>query len=131
MIAVITQDEIDIPTMALPFLETVLIPQIPVRKMIQQTLVFNQKSSPAHVVTTVRGHHRDSGFVKAHMRRVKSKKQGNKKESKTNNSKKTTGTLKQGAFAKMDDDCKHKEDAQCAQSVYLQDMIDLARGVEN
>jgi hypothetical protein len=93
MIAVITQDEIDIPTMALPFLETVLIPQIPVRKMIQQTLVFNQKSSPAHVVTTVRGHHRDSGFVKAHMRRVKSKKQGNKKESKTNNSKKTTGTL--------------------------------------
>jgi hypothetical protein len=131
MIAVITQDEIDIPTMALPFLDTFLVPQIPERKMTQQTLVFDQKSVPTHVVTTVKGHLRDSGFVKTHMRKVKSKKQSNKKESKTNNSKKKSGTAKHGAFAKLDDNCKHKEDTQCAQSDYLQQKIDLARGVKN
>jgi ethanolamine utilization protein EutQ (cupin superfamily) len=131
MIAVITQEEIEIPTMALPLLETFLVPQIPERKLTQQTLVFDQKSAPTHVVTTVNGHFRDSGFVNTHMRKVKNKKQSNKKASKTINSKKKTGTTKHGAFAKLDDNCKHKENAQCAQSIYLQDMIDLARGVKN
>jgi hypothetical protein len=131
MIAVITQEEIEIPTMALPLLETFLVPQIPERKMTQQTLVFNQKSAPTHVVTTVNGHFCDSGgFVTTHMRKVKSKKQSNKKASKTINSKKKTGTTKHGAFAKLDDNCKHKEDAQCAQSVHLEQLINLARGVQ-
>jgi hypothetical protein len=128
MIAVITQDEIDILTMAPPFLDTFLAPQIPDRKMTQQTLVFDQKTAPTHVVTTVNGHFRDSGYVVSHMRKVKSKKQSNKKESKTTNSKKKTGTAKHGAFAKLDDNCKHKEDTQCAQSVHLKQLMDLVRG---
>jgi ethanolamine utilization protein EutQ (cupin superfamily) len=130
MIAVITQDEIEIPTMALPLLDTFLVPQIPERKMTQQTLLFDQKSAPTHVVTTVNGHFRDSGFVKTHMRKVKSKKQSNKKASKTINSKKKTGTAKIGAFPKLDDNCNHKVDSQCARGVYLEQMINLARGVK-
>jgi hypothetical protein len=131
MIAVITQDEDANPTMGLPFLDTFLVPQIPERKMTQQTLVFDQKSAPTHVVTTVTGHFRDSGFVKTHMRKVKSKKQSNKKESKTNNSKKKTGTAKHGAFAKLDDNCKNKGDTLFAQGDHLQQKRNLARGIEN
>jgi ethanolamine utilization protein EutQ (cupin superfamily) len=130
MIAVITQEEIEIPTMALPLLETFLAPQIPERKMTQQTLVFDQKSAPTHVVTTVKGHFRDSGFVTTHMRKVKNKKQSNKKASKTINSKKKTGTAKLGAFAKLDDNCEHKENAQYAQSVHLDQLFNLVRGVK-
>jgi ethanolamine utilization protein EutQ (cupin superfamily) len=131
MIAVITQDEIVIPTMALPFLDTILVAQIPERKMTQQTLVFDQKSAPTHVVTTVNGHFRDSGFVETHMRKVKSKKQSNKKESKTNNSKKKTGKAKLGVFAKIEVDCENKGDAQAARSDHLQQKRNLAKGINN
>jgi hypothetical protein len=132
MIAVITRDEIANPTMALPFLDTFLVPQIPERKMTQQTLVFKQKSAPTtHVLRTVNSHFCDNNVVATHMCKVKCKKQRNKKESKTNNSKKKTGTAKHGAFAKLDDNCKNKGDTQFAQSNHLQQLMNLARGIEN
>jgi hypothetical protein len=74
----------------------------------------------------------DNNFVTTDMRKVKSKKQRNKKESsKTNNSKKKTGTAKHGAFAKLDDNCKNKGGTQFAQSNHLQQLMNLARGIEN
>jgi hypothetical protein len=92
--------------------------------------VFEQKSAPAHVMTTVNGHfHDNSTFVTTHMYKVKNKKHKNKKESKTY-SKKKTGTAKHGAFAKIDDNCKNIGDTQFAQSDHLQQLMNLARGIE-
>jgi hypothetical protein len=133
MIAVITQDEDAGPTIGLPFLDTFLVPQIPGRKMTQQTLVFQQKSAPAHVMTTLNGHFRDNTFVTTHMRKVKNKKRRNKKESKTNNSKKKTGTANMEHLPKLMINARIRETL-CLHKVItfsLQQMRNLARGIEN
>ena len=73
MIAVITQYEDANPTMALPLLDSLLVAQIP---------------APAHALRPAKGHFCENSHATAHMRKVRNKKQSNKKESKTNNSKK-------------------------------------------
>ncbi len=122
-----TQEENDNPTMALPVWGNLFvpeIPEIPEKKLTKKTLncfEFKKKSGPTHALRP----------VTAHMRKVKNKNQSNKKESKTHNSKKKTGKAKHGAFAKLDDDYKNKGDAMVARSYHLQQLSNLARGIEN
>ena len=115
-----TQEENDNPTMALPFLENFLVPQ----QIPEQRVTHEFRPVNAHV----RG---ENTFVKTHMRKMKIRKQGNKKESKTNNSKKKTGKAKHaGAFFKLEDDYKNKGDAMIARSMQLEQLIALARGTK-
>ena len=101
MIAVITQDEDANLTMAPPLLDTFLVAQIPAERKMTQQTITFKKSS-------------------------------NKKESKINNSKKNkTGKAKLGAFAKMGDYYVNKSDGMDAHSNHLQQLLNLARGIEN
>jgi hypothetical protein len=59
MIAVITQEENANPTMALPFLDTFLVPQIPEKKMTQRTM-FGMLAPPTHANVLVNGHWREN-----------------------------------------------------------------------
>ena len=87
-----TQEEKDNPTMALPFLDTFLVPQIPQKKMTQKTLAFGKKFGPTHELRPVNEHVcGENTFVTTHMRKMKIRKQGDKKESKTTNFNKKTG----------------------------------------
>jgi hypothetical protein len=143
MIAVmITQEDNDIPTMVLPFLDTLLDPhtlldpqEIPAKKMTQKTLNFGNlvappTLNPTHELRAVNGHFRENTYVTTHMRKMKIKKQGTKKEAKTNNSKKGM-KAKHGVFAKLDDDCEDKENVHYARSVYMQQLRDLVKGNKN
>jgi hypothetical protein len=125
-----TQEENDNSTMALPFLDTFLVPQIPEKKMSKKTLAFGKKYGPTHELRPVNEHVRgENTFVTTHMRKMKIRKQGDKKESKTNNSnRKKTGKAKHGAFPKLEDDYKNKGDALEARSMYLEQLRELARG---
>ncbi len=125
-----TQEENDNPTMALPFLDTFLVPHIPEKKMTQKTLLeFGKKSGPTHEFRPVNEHVRgENTFVKTHMRKMRIRKKGDKKESKTNNSNKKTGKAKHGAFPKLEDNYNNKGDAQEARSMYLEQFRELARG---
>ena len=125
-----TQEENDNPTMALPFWDTFFVPQIPEKKMTQKTLnyfenKFVKKSGPTHEFVPVNEHVRgDNTFITTQMRKMKI----NKKESKTNNSKKKTGKTKHGAFPKLEDDYKNKGDTPKARSMHLGQLMELARG---
>ena len=125
-----TQQENDNPTMAHPVLDTDLVTQIREKKITQKTLLeFGKKSGPTHEFRPVNEHVRgENTFVKTHMRKMKIRKQGGKKESKTNNSNKKTGKAKHGAFPKLEDNYKNKGDAQEARSMYLEQFRELARG---
>ena len=124
-----TQEENDNPTMALPFLETFLVPQqIPEKKVIKKTLMgFGKKFGPTHELRPVNGHVcGETTFVTTHMHKMKIRKQGDKKESKNNNSKKKTGKAKHGAFPKVQND--YKESVQLAHSLNIQELRDLVKG---
>ena len=113
-----TQEENDNPTMAFPFLDDFLVPEMPVipeRQLTQTTLKFNKKSVPTHEYRQVREHVRaDSTLVKAHMRKV--------------NAKERTGKAKHGAFPRMTDNYKHRGDVQVARGLYLEQRLELSRG---
>jgi hypothetical protein len=125
-----TQEENDNLTMAHPLLYNSLVPQIPENKRIQKTLLdLGNKSGPTHEFRQVNEHVRGKNtFVTTHMRKMKIRKQVNKKESKTNNSNKKTGKAKHGVFPKLDDNYKNKGDVQEARSMYLEQIRELARG---
>ena len=109
MIAVITQDEDANLTMAPPLLDTLLVAQIPAAMVAQ---------IPAARKMT--------------QQTIAFKKSSNKKGSKINNSKKNkTGKAKLGAFAKMGDYYVNKSDGMDARSNHLQQLLNLARGIEN
>jgi hypothetical protein len=98
-----TQEENDNPAMALPFWDTFFVPQIPENKMTQKTLeASGKKSGPTHEFRPVNEHVcGENTFVTTHMRKMKIRKQGDKKESKTNNSKKKTGKAKHGSISQI------------------------------
>jgi hypothetical protein len=79
-----------------------LVPQqIPEKKMSKKTLVFGKKFGPTHEIRPVNEHVRgDNTFVPTHMRKMKIKKKGDRKESKINNSMNKTGKAKHRAFPK-------------------------------
>ena len=85
MIAVITQEANANPTMALPFLDTILVLQIPEKKMTQKTIMFGMLA-PTHELRAVNGHWHENTNVQEHICKLKIKQKGNKKECKTNNS---------------------------------------------
>jgi hypothetical protein len=125
-----TQEENDNPTMAHPVLYNSLVPQIPEKKRIQKTLLeFGKKSGPTHEFRPVNEHVRgENTFVKTHMHKMRIRKKGDKKESKTNNSNKKTGKAKHGAFPKLEAGYKNKGDAQIARSMYLEQLREIVRG---
>jgi hypothetical protein len=125
-IAVITQEELEPqilpnanPTMAIPSLEPLLIPQFPKKKMLQKTLNGGvAPASPKTKKVAVPAHMRGTRNVKFHMRTVKVKPTGNKKESK-----KQKGKSKQSTNPWVKDDCK--ESVQLAKTLHIQELRDL------
>ena len=108
MIAVITQEENANPTMT------------------QKTIMFGMLAS-TYDLRAVNGHWHENTYVQEHMRKLKIKQKGNKKECKTNNSKKKTGKAKHGAFPKgQDHDCK--ECVQLVQSLHNQELREFVKG---
>ena len=125
MIAVIAQVENANLTMALPFLDTILVPHPDSWK--------EDDSTNDHHVCNVSSYPWIEGsqwslawkiYVQEHMCKLKIKQKGKKKECKTNNShkKKKTGKAKHGAFPKLEDDYKNKGDALEARSMYLEQL---------
>jgi hypothetical protein len=112
----ITQTQEENDNMALPFLDTFLVPQIPEKKMTKKTLAFGKKFGPTHELRPVNEYvYGENTFVPTHMQKMIIKKQGDKKKYKTNNSKKNKKTgrkAKHGAFPKLEDNYKNKGDAQ-------------------
>jgi hypothetical protein len=86
--------------------------------MSKKTLEFGKKFGPTHELRPVNGHVcGDNTFVPTHMRKMRMKKTGDRKESKINNSKNKTGKSKHRAFPKIEDDYKNKGDAQVARNI--------------
>ena len=73
----------------------------------------------------------ETTFVTTHMRKMKIRKLGDKKQSKTNNSNEKTGKAKHGSFPKLEDDYKSKGDAQEARSMYIQQLRKLSEVIQN
>jgi hypothetical protein len=130
-IAVITQEEFEPnllpianPTMAIPSLETLLVPQFPKNKMLQNTT--NGGVAPASPETKkipVPAHKRGTSHVKFHLHTVKVKPNRNRKESK-----KKTGKPKHSAYPKVKDDCK--ESVQLANTLHIQELRDLVNSLK-
>jgi hypothetical protein len=98
---VITQEEFEHkllpnanPTMALPYLARLLLPQFPEKKMTQRTLFGTRVDTHTHETRPVNEHFYGNTKIQSHMCRVMIKPNANKKKSNTINSKKKTGKVK-------------------------------------
>jgi hypothetical protein len=93
-------------------------------------MAFGMKFGPTHELRPVNEHVRgENTYVTTHMRKMKIRKEGGKKESKTKNSnKKTPRQAKHGAFPKLEEGYKNKGDAQVARSMYMEQLRKLVRG---
>jgi hypothetical protein len=133
MIAVITQEESEPkilppanPTMALPFSDTLLVPQTPQKKFVQMTLWAKNDDAPAPEpdFIQVARHNRGSSSVRDHKRyTVPSKSHGIKKQDKAIKSKKKTGQAKHSWLLKAKADCP--ETLQLANTLHIKYMQDL------
>jgi hypothetical protein len=107
------------PTLVIPVLESLLVPLFPKKKMLQKTLNGGlAPASPETKKVQIPAYKRGTSNVKYHLRTVKIKHNGNKKESK-----KKTGKPKHSAHPKVKDDCK--ESVQLANSLHIQELRDL------
>ena len=117
-----TQEENDNPTMALPFLETFLDPQIPERKLLQKTLRAETATEPKFI--QVAAHKRGSTKVQGYKKYIApTKSHGIKKKDKATESKKKTKQA-QLVFSKAKPVCKAS--VQLAESLcikYLKELV--------
>ena len=134
--AVITQEESEPkllhnfnPTMALQFMDPLLVPKLPKKKLLQMKLWAKPADPPApepdfiQVLTHNRGSSKVQGYK---YYSTPSKTHDNKKKHKVINSKKKTGQAKHPGFPKAKDDCK--ETVQLAYSLHIQELRDLVKG---
>ena len=121
-----TQEENDNPTMAFPFLDTFLVPQIPERKLLQKTLWAKKEDTPApepdftQVATHKRGSTKVQGYKKY---TTPAQSHGKKKKDKAIKSKKKTKQAKL-IFSKAKPDCKASfQLAESFRIKYLKDLV--------
>ncbi len=97
------------PTMALPFLDPLFVPQFPKKKLLQMKLWAKQDDAPApepHFIQVL-SHNRGSSKVQGYKYYpTPSKSQGTQKKYKVIKSKKKTGQFNHPGFPKAKDDCK-------------------------
>ena len=130
-----TQEENNNPTMANPVVDTFLdTHQIP-KQFLQRKLTFEKTEERALVPEAdfiwVPDHMRGNTKVKGYKKYLTcAKSNGNKKNDKTNNSKKKSGKAKHdAAYAKLDAGYKNKEDGMMIRSIDFQQKSNLAKGI--
>ena len=133
MIAMITQEESEpklLPganlTMALPFLDSLFLPQFPKKKLLQMKLWAKKDDAPAPELNFIQipSHNRGSSSVRGHRRyTTPAKSHGNKKKDKAIKSKKKIGQAKHPGFPKAKAD--YKETVQLANTLHIQYLKEL------
>ena len=132
MIAVITQEDSEPkiltnanPTMALPILDHVFVPQFPRKKLLQMKL-WAEDDAPAPELEFIQvpSHSCGSSSVWDHRRyTTPAKSYGNKKKDKAIKSKSKTGQAKHSGFLKAKADCN--ETVQLANTLHIEYLKDL------